>query len=64
MIAILFSVLFAIMGILCLLLAFFTLAASGLGHGPGKTEKRVIRLSVLFGLAFLSLACWLSGVGQ
>ncbi len=61
MLAIIFAVLFGLSGILCLLLAFFTLAASGLAHGPGKTEKRVIRLSVLFGVALICLALWLVG---
>lgn len=54
------AIFFGVLGIVCLFLAFFTLAASGLGHGPGKVERRVIVLSFGFGVTFEFLALWLA----
>jgi len=61
MLSIIFAVLFGVSGLLCLAMAFFTWAASGISGGPGKTERRVIGLSVLFGVALVALALWLVG---
>lgn len=61
-----FSFIFALFlgfgGMGALLLSFFTWAASGIGGGPGKVEKRVIALSFLAGIGLICLALWLVGV--
>jgi hypothetical protein len=61
MLQVIFSLFVGVSGILCLALCFFTWAASGAAGGPGKTEKRVIGLSFLFGVALICLALWLVG---
>lgn len=59
MFQVIFAIFLGVCGIVSLFLAILTLAASGLGHGPGKVERRVIRLSFLAGVALIGLAIWL-----
>jgi hypothetical protein len=61
---VIFSIIFAIsgvFGVLCLMLAFFTWAASGMAQGPRTIQDRVIWLSLLAGVGFLGWAVWALG---
>lgn len=48
-------------GVLCLMLSFFTWAASGMATGPRTIQDRVIWLSLLAGVGFFTVAFWALG---
>jgi hypothetical protein len=61
---VIFSIIFAVSavsGVLCLMLSFFTWAASGMATGPRTIQDRVIWLSLLAGVGFFGWAFWALG---
>lgn len=56
MISALLTILFAVIGVGCWFIAFFTFALSGLGHGPGKQDKQVIWGAIGMGGTFFYFA--------